>query len=207
MANREGVAVNWKTKRLYYATKKHIAQYDQWTKDLQGRVCDDEPFHSRAHCIEPIMLALELTKSGSVFEVGFNLGHGSAIFLGLGVKYVASCDPSQRPGTIANAHKLMGMYPDQFKFINSAFSYVKKEVVGKHDLVFIDGSHEFGDVDRDIKYARECHALWLLLDDWDEHFGEGVQAAVRENNLKPIAILGNMALCRPLGEYEYVGDQ
>jgi hypothetical protein len=66
----------------------------------------------------------------------------------------------------------------------------------KFDLAYVDGGHELDCVQADIRLCVRCQIPYVLFDDWLPEYGPGVQQAIQESEYSPIALFGNMMLCR-----------
>lgn len=147
------------------------------------------------HCVQSFSDAICLSKARIVFEIGLNLGHGSAVMLAAGVQSVYSIDISTRTETAKAALVLHERYPGfLFERISSAELLNKSDMSG-FDLAFIDGGHELEDVQTDIALCRKLGIKNILFDDWYPEYGPGVQSVIKVCDLKVRAIFGNMCLC------------
>lgn len=187
---------DWFIDALFYATEEERQWFDQVTAGLPVRD-ESEPYHCLAHTVRNFRRVHEWAKPVTVLEIGFNLGHSAAIWLGLGAS-VWSIEKrcSMR---IARALDILSN-----RFGSSRISLVigdsaKVELPAGwpriYDLIFVDGGHELEDVRADIALGREMGVKHFLFDDWQPQFGPGVQPAIAEAKLLPLAVLGNMAYC------------
>lgn len=150
------------------------------------------------HCVQAFSDAIVLSKARSVFEIGLNLGHGSAVMLALGVESVYSIDISARKETAEASRVLSVRYPNRFFFERISSGELlnsNRDLSGLADLAFIDGGHEIEDVRVDIALCRELGIKNILFDDWYPEYGPGVQSVIKVCGLKVRAIFGNMCLC------------
>lgn len=152
-----------------------------------------------AHCFRSFSDAITLSKARSVFEIGLNLGHGSAVMLALGVESVYSIDISARKETAEASRVLSVRYPNRFFFERISSGELlnsNRDLSGLADLAFIDGGHEIEDVRTDSALCRKFGIKNILFDDWYPEYGPGVQSVIKVCGLKVRAIFGNMCLCR-----------
>lgn len=153
------------------------------------------PYGSSAHTIRAFRMALEFVKPQRVLEIGFNLGHGALILLELGVQRLTSVEIRQDDQVRAAEVALKILY-DRFELVSREALLLRED--DRYDLIFIDGDHHQGPVEEDILLGEAKGCRFFLLDDWFPHWGVGVQAAIKNRGLTPLAILGNMALCEKL---------
>lgn len=189
--------------------KKDLEVYREWTNGLAGSGSDGTdaqgnpiPYGSGPHCVQVFGQVKRLLKVTSVLEIGFNRGHGSAIWLGLGCK-VISTDVFIWPEGIRGEKHLTSRYSDErFTFyLRTELELLLRGAQSQVDLAFIDGDHSEEGVLKDIELVRN-HAQWILFDDWLPKHGPGVQPAIEKSGLKLVAIFGTMALCHNSNEYE-----
>jgi hypothetical protein len=185
---------------LYYATPEDIAFFEQATAGLPKRL-PDEPYHCgpqnvaafRYAVLEASKCSDEIhdTRSVSVVEIGFNLGHSAACFLALGA-HVWSID-IRLDQRVKSSIKSLERYGADFGFMFREFEWLYS--VRTPDLAFIDGGHDYSDVKEDIELCRHHNITRFLFDDWYPHHGPGVQQAVFDSGLLPLAVIGSMAYC------------
>lgn len=119
------------------------------------------------HCVQAFSDAIVLSKARSVFEIGLNLGHGSAVMLAIEVESVYSIDISARKETAEAARVLSERYPGRFRFecISSSELLYSERPMADFDFAFVDGGHEIADVRVDIALCRELGIKNILFDD------------------------------------------
>jgi hypothetical protein len=113
---------------LYYATPEDIAFFEQATAGLPKRL-PDEPYHCgpqnvaafRYAVLEASKCSDEIhdTRSVSVVEIGFNLGHSAACFLALGA-HVLSID-TRLDERVKSSIKCLERYGADFGFMLREF--------------------------------------------------------------------------------------
>lgn len=189
----------WYVDRLRLRPPADEALFAKWTAGLPLRP-EDMPFTSGPHCVRPMRAALALTKAKRVLEVGFNLGHSAAIWLGLGVKRVVSIEVARRPEIAAAAVVLAENYGERFRLVvgDSKSAAIEEK---DFDLMFIDGAHDEASVSADITLGRRLGGEWFLFDDFNPHWGPGVAPAIAASGLVPVALLGNMLLATEANEW------
>lgn len=193
--------------RSYSAEDK--AFYDKATGFLPVRK-ETMPYHSGPHSVRSLRMAYELAgEPEDVLEVGFCLGHSTALFFELGATSVSSIEPSTRPETLEAAKRVKKKFPKDFDFIQSTATELlvmdrfpstivyHPEAVLEFGLIFIDGDHGVEAVEADVRLALKLEIPFILFDDYFLHWSEGTQPAIEKYKLIPLAILGTMCLCRP----------
>ncbi len=184
--------------RSYSAEDK--AFFDRATGMLPVRK-ETTPYHSGPHSVRSLRMAYELAgRPANVLEIGFCLGHSSALWFALGAWYVTSVENSDREETRMAADVMRKTFLD-FSIIwrgelNPPNDWVKPNT----GLIFIDGDHGVDGVDRDTAWALELGIPFILFDDFYKNWSEGTQPAIEKYKLVPLAILGTMCLCRPAYE-------
>lgn len=177
---------------LHLCTEEDRRRFTAWTMHLPARN-EFTPYHCGPHSIRTMEMAYKLAgRPKSVLEVGFCLGHSASIWLALGAKKVTSIENSTRPETLEAAKRMKEKHGGAFSVIEPQQAY--PALVG-YDLLFVDGGHEVNDVLRDGQTGLDLNIPWMLFDDYWPHWGPGVQPAIQTLKLKPIAVIGSMALC------------
>lgn len=150
------------------------------------------PWGTGPHSLRAFRETFEIVNPKTVFEIGFNNGYASAVFLGLDKDCsVASCDISLKDETIEGARILTEKYPGRFEYFNRNETFGIKQGI---DLAFIDGSHHKEDVIDDITWCMLCKTKYFLCDDILPQFG-GVQEAIDQfTQLQLVKTWGNIAL-------------
>lgn len=182
----------WYVERLFLRPSSDDALFEKWTGFLPART-EDLPYTAQAHCIRHMRAALALTKAKTILEIGFNLGHSAAIWLGLGAKHVTSVETSMHPTILDAADRMKKKHGD-----NVTLGWGDRTVLAADlrsvDLIFIDGAHDQASVAADIALGRAVTAKWFLFDDFNPHWGPGVAPAIEASGLVPVALFGNMML-------------
>ncbi|MBS0619840.1 MAG: class I SAM-dependent methyltransferase [Verrucomicrobia bacterium] len=118
-----------------------------------------------------------------IFEIGFNGGHTSELFLNSSVDAeVVSLDINMHPYTKIGVEFIRKKYGDRFEFIEGdsrvkVLEYAESHPGDKFDLIFIDGCHTFDACVADIKncqrLAHKDTLVWI-----DDYCPVGVKTAV-----------------------------
>lgn len=195
---------------LMYASETDKQFYAECTKglpDLLGINGDglDKwgvplPYGTGPHSVRCLREIVEIVKPKNIFEIGFNMGWSSAMWLELAPKAkITSCDISYKDETVEAAKYLGGKYPKRFFYVNRLESeYFDKITKNKSfDLAFIDGGHLLDDVVADLKLCMDLNIPFFAMDDWLPEYGE-VEEAVKTfgNDLELINLNGNIALLK-----------
>lgn len=134
--------------QLLYASEEDWAFYNDAIRGLptregfKGNFMDKDnieiPYGSGPNILKHFKEVFSIISPDRILEIGFNLGHGSAILLKLGAT-VNSIDISHKWETIYAAMFLMHNYRD--KFFYSHRSHMAKPY-GYYKMAFIDGAHD-----------------------------------------------------------------
>lgn len=178
---------------LFECSSEDHRFFNEWTAHLPVRE-ETTPYHSGPHSIKSLRAACLIVRPEKVLEIGFCLGHSASMFLNLGVEKVVSTDNSDRIQTMVAVEKMITQFGSRFQFWPRSQSHF---INGQFDMIFIDGGHDFEDVNEDINFAKVHEIPYLLFDDFFPKWGPGTQPAIAAHKLVPIALLGNMCLCVP----------
>lgn len=192
---------------LMYASKEDLAFFNKIIDGLSthegknGDGLDDSgtpiPYSCGPHSLRSIRRIAEIAKPKNIFEIGFNLGFSSSMWLEICPKSkVFSCDISYKKETIDSIAFLSKKQPKRFSYLNrNAPEFNKTLKKRKFDLAFIDAGHLFDDVCNDIKYCLSLKIPFISFDDILPQYGE-VQLAIDSfsNELEFIEANGNMAI-------------
>jgi hypothetical protein len=194
---------------LYYASEADVRFFNEATAGLPKRL-PHEPYHCGPQnvtafryaqaqgtwaCVENWHLNDRMSVKPRILEIGFNLGHSAACWLALGC-YVHSIDVRNDDRVQAAVAKLQGkrfMFRDRNSFERISRGDAPGPFFG--DLAFIDGDHSYEGVKADIEMCKKHKYTRFLFDDWYPHHGPGVQQAVFDAGLLPLAVIGSMAYC------------
>lgn len=190
---------------LLYASEEDWAFYKEIADQLPsmaGKNGDGKdkfgeyiPYHSGPHILQHFRSVIRIVNPKSILEIGFNMGHSSAMWLSLCDAIVTSCDISMKDETLDGVKILREKYPDRFFYFNRDRPFFSAEVKGHEcDLIFIDGGHEEPDVTNDIQLAKDLGIPYLLFDDIYSRFGPGVLPSIDKFNLELICDMYNLRL-------------
>ena len=117
--------------------------------------------------IEALKKVLQDTQAKRLFEIGFNAGHSSYMWLELNDSlYVNSVDICQHKYTIGNAIKLKDRYGDRFDFYKADSKDLKPELIAGFDTYFIDGDHSVKGISSDLVLCWKAGADYIIVDDY-----------------------------------------
>lgn len=191
---------------LMYASEEDLMFYQMCEKGLysiggmNGTGNDEDgipiPYHCGPHSVKCLREIVGIIKPKSIFEIGFNCGHSSSMWLNLSNADVFSCDISKKKETLHGASTLWAEYGDRFTYCdrNDEFfiGYLKER---DFDVCFVDGGHLYEDVIADIDLCLELNIPYIAFDDIIEDFGPGVMPAIKKYpQLELVKELGNIAL-------------
>lgn len=153
------------------------------------------PYGTGPHSLSFFREVFELVKPKNVFEIGFNMGYASAVFLELGYCHVYSCDISLKDETVNAAKILFERHGHRFWYDNRSEIDEDRLAGARYDLCFIDGGHLYQDVMTDINLCLSFDIQYFLFDDILPQFGE-VQKAIDEwlSDIELVKQSGNLAL-------------
>lgn len=107
------------------------------------------------------------TQAERMFEIGFNAGHSSFMWLELNPDlYLNSVDICQHSYTIPNAAKIKERYGDRFDFYQANSQQLDSESVSGFDTYFIDGDHSVKGLTSDLVLCWKAGAKYIIVDDY-----------------------------------------
>lgn len=163
------------------------------------------PWGSGPHNVKAYREIFEIVKPKAIFEIGFNMGYATAVFLALGDCQVSSIDISDKKETMVAAGMLYDQYPARFQFrcVDSKHALLVIDTYPilplfdtGFDMIFIDGNHLEEYVTNDIDLGMKLGIKWFVLDDWQPNFGPGVQISAAKFPLEIVKVFGNTALLK-----------
>lgn len=172
--------------------------FDQHSQHLDkphtGEISSWSEFEAAANMIEDVLL---ITKPLTIFEIGFNRGASSLLWLLTSNATVYSLDIIHKKKSVDYLMKEFGY---RFAFVHADSKDIKPEIFEERvDLVFIDGAHTYNAVSRDIEVVlRNVVPDYILFDDYF-HTPDmaAIQKAVSERpELKIIKTYHNQVLCK-----------
>lgn len=132
---------------------------------------------------------LQLTGAESVFEIGFNQGHSSRLFLELGAK-VHSVDI----GYYQSTKNKMKEVAEEWSLFTYELRDSKTLFPSDYDnigMVFIDGDHSVEGVVNDINFANDMKVPYILVDDYHpKWFSHIINLVDSVNTYKIVASYG-----------------
>jgi len=156
------------------------------------------PYGVGPHSVRCLREIVEISNPKNIFEIGFNMGWSSSLWLNLTSKEtkVVSCDISFKEETTYAAKFLQMKYPGRFKFYFRQLQDMSVIEELPFDLCFIDGCHLYEDVVKDIELCAVYYQCpWIAFDDILPQFGPGVQKAIDDfGKLEHIQTIGNISL-------------
>lgn len=193
---------------LMYSSVEDKAFYEAATKGLptlagfNGTGKDKNgvplPFGLGPHSVRCLREIVDIVQPKSIFEIGFNMGWSSALWLELCDAEVVSCDISFKEETVEAARVLEQRY-SRFKYVNRTMKadFFQAVLRREFDMAFIDGGHMFHDVTADLSLCLTMRIPYLAMDDWLPQYGE-IQKAVDYfgEKLKVLSVNGNIALLK-----------
>jgi hypothetical protein len=194
---------------LLYASEEDIAFFNKITEGLPtmaGKNGDglDKfgvpiPYHSGPHILRHFRDVIEIVKPRKIFEIGFNMGHSSKMWLDLSACEVVSCDISLKDETIAAAEYLRN-YSERFAFEwrdDLDGDWVAAIATQYYfDIAFIDGAHDEENVTKDIQLCKGMKIPYILFDDWYPRYGETQKAVAQFPELELVKDMNNLRLYR-----------
>lgn len=109
----------------------------------------------------------EKTKFKRFMEIGFNAGHSSSILLTLFEDIsLVSYDICLYEISVPNSMVVKQRFGDRFTFVPmSSMDILPEDINGKHDILFIDGSHELPFVESDVNLFLTSDIPYVIIDD------------------------------------------
>ena len=149
------------------------------------------PYGSGPHCVKAFRLFVKTHAPGKLFEIGFNTGVSSSIFLHIGVPNVVSCDVRDTPQVLRDAEKVTARWPSRFRFHQGA----SRTFDGCcFDAAYVDGDHGLEAIIEDIAVCRRIGVTKFLFDDIFPMHGYALEA-VQQSGMTVDWICGNMMAC------------
>jgi hypothetical protein len=196
---------------LLYASEEDWAFYHQiivGLPSMAGKNNDGKdkfgeyiPYHSGPHILRHFIETIQIVKPKRIFEIGFNMGHSSVMWLELSNRVeVHSCDVSRKDETIDAAAFLN----EKYDRIDGRFTFNWREDIddgkinpypeGWFDLAFIDGAHDDENITKDIELCKQLKIPYLLFDDWYPRFGATQISVAKFPELELVKDMNNLRL-------------
>jgi hypothetical protein len=149
------------------------------------------PYHSGPHILRHFRNTFEIVKPNKILEIGFNMGHSSAMWLSLGDVAVCSLDVSEKDETIEAARFLEDKFDGMFLYFDRKYTSID---LGQFDLCFIDGAHDEYSIVADINLSKYLTIPYVLFDDWYPRYGETQKAVSKFPELELAKDMNNLRL-------------
>lgn len=135
------------------------------TDDIQGHI--EGHMIASERTIEALSKVLEDTQAKRMFEIGFNAGHSSHMWLELNPElYLTSVDICQHNYTLPNAVKMKNKYQSRFDFYKADSRDLQPALITGFDTYFIDGDHSVSGISNDLKLCWRAKADYIIVDDY-----------------------------------------
>jgi predicted O-methyltransferase YrrM len=185
-------------KQLFDEITRGLPDRAGFSRDYMDNSGREIPYGSGPHVLQHIRTAIDVVKPKSVFEIGFNRGHGSAMFLALSKASVFSIDVSARKETLHAVIVLKNRYHERFDFLSMDSKYAHQALGDmQFDMAFVDGAHDKTSVMFDIETCKRLKISYLLMDDIYPHYGEVIKAIGEyDDQLELVKDMDNLRLYR-----------
>lgn len=149
------------------------------------------PYGSGPHCVKAFRLFVKTHAPKKLFEIGFNTGISSRIFLHLGVQDIVSCDVRGTPQVLRDAEKVTARFAGRFRFHQGPSRTFEGCCF---DAAYVDGDHQLESIIEDIAVCRRIGVTKFLFDDIFPMHGSALEA-VQQSGMTVDWICGNMMAC------------
>jgi hypothetical protein len=193
---------------LLYASEEDWAFYNKCIEGLptrEGKNGDyldkfgiEIPYHSGPHILKHFRDTLSIVKPEKIFEIGFNMGHSSSMWLNLFGGDIVSCDVSRKEETIKGYEYLQSRYCNRFNFewrdsLDGDWA-ISMGNLYFFDLAFIDGAHDEKSIIQDTEMCINMKIPYILYDDFYSRYGETQKALVHFPELELVKDMNNLRL-------------
>lgn len=165
--------------------------------------------HTQQVAEETNFLAEKSKEKQDILEIGFNGGHSSETFLSSNdTSHITSVDIGFHHYVKFGRFYLKKKFHNRFKLHIGPSSEVLPKLMGqknKYDLIFIDGSHEYLDVKKDLKnsIALASKDTILILDDVFFPKSETAKNYFDGHNLGPTKAWSEMIDSKQINTIDY----
>ena len=99
---------------------------------------------------------LQITRGAKrIMEIGFNAGHSSELFLKYTSAHVTSFDLGEHSYVAHAKEYIDAYYPGRHSLILGDSTVTVPKCIGKYDVIFIDGGHDYSVALADLQNARQ----------------------------------------------------
>lgn len=139
------------------------------TQDIQGHI--EGHMESTDRTVQALTKVLNDTQTKRMFEIGFNAGHSSHLWLELSSElYLTSVDICEHTYTKDNAAKIKSKYEERFDFIEANSQLMDTRLMSGFDTYFIDGDHHEAGFKTDLQNCVRAGAEYIIIDDYTKTF-------------------------------------
>jgi predicted O-methyltransferase YrrM len=142
-----------------------------------------EGYWSTTDCVDVAKDILDITKSKTMLEIGFNIGYSASTWLEQGIENLIVLDIGYHSDTLPAIKATAKHYSDKsvLWWIGDSTSDDAKELdIPKVDLSFIDGEHSYRAAMSDSLLSLQYGADWLVYDDVIDSHPNGIDKAIDE---------------------------
>ena len=98
---------------------------------------------------------LQITRGAkNIMEIGFNAGHSAELFLKYTSAHVTSFDLGEHPYVAHAKEYIDAYYPGRHTLILGDSTVTVPNCIGKYDVIFIDGGHDYSVALADLQNAK-----------------------------------------------------
>jgi predicted O-methyltransferase YrrM len=140
-----------------------------------------EGYWSTTDCINIAKDILDITKSKSLLEIGFNIGYSAAVWLENGIEDLIIIDIGMHTDTVEAIESTALHYKDKSVrwWIGDSTSEKAQTLdIEKVDISFIDGEHTYRAALSDSYLSIQYGADWLVYDDVMFDSSNNIHAAI-----------------------------
>jgi len=121
--------------------------------------------------VQALTKVLDDTQTKRMFEIGFNAGHSSHLWLELSpALYLTSVDICEHDYTKVNAAMFKSKYKERFDFIEANSQLMDTRLMSGFDTYFIDGDHNKDGFITDLQNCVRAGAEYIIIDDYTMRF-------------------------------------
>jgi hypothetical protein len=99
---------------------------------------------------------IQITRGAKrIMEIGFNAGHSAELFLKYTSAHVTSFDLGDHPYVTHAKEYIDAYYPGRHSLILGDSTVMVPKCIGKYDVIFIDGGHDYEVARADLQNAKK----------------------------------------------------